>query len=81
MGFIKRILRRKKRDAYHAPPPPSEEIREAVADVAVTAEIQLEKAESRETVVKQSSAHLHKIRTENALGPRFWQAAGTHRST
>jgi hypothetical protein len=72
---------RRKRKEYHAPPPPSQEIKAAVADVVSTAELQRARADSRDEEIDRSTARLHTIREKNALGARFWQAAGQHRST
>ncbi len=78
MDFFRR--KKRKREHYHGPPEPSEEIRRAVSDAATTAELQLERAESRDEEVSARTERLNKIRRENALGARFWQAAGTPRS-
>lgn len=75
------LFRRKTRDHYHGPPEPSEEIKRAVTDASETAEIQLERAESQEAEVTERTERLNRIRRENALGARFWHAAGMHRST
>ncbi len=78
MAFFRR--KRKHGNGYHSPPPPSDEIKRAVEDASITADIQLEKAESRQDEVERRTERLNNIRSANELGPRFWQAVGAHRS-
>lgn len=79
MGFFNR--KKKGRDGYRPPPPPSLELVEAVREVEITAETQLEVARTREPQIEKQAEHSERIRRDNALGPRFWQAVGERRQT
>jgi len=73
--------RKRKEYEHHLPPPPPPELVEKVQAVSDTAEIQLETAAARESDIEDRSAKSGKIKRDNALGPRFWQAVGEHRGT
>jgi hypothetical protein len=75
------FLSRKREETYTPPPPPSEELVEAVREVEETAEHQLDRAKQRDEEVNRHHARSGKIKKENKLGQRFWQAVGETRGT
>lgn len=76
MAFFKR-----RRESYRPPPPPPPELVESVREVEITAEVQLDEAHARDSEVEEHVKRTREIRRKNALGMRFWEAAGERRST
>lgn len=74
MDFFNR-KRREERET-HVPPPPPPELEERIREVEITAELQRSEAQAREPDIEKRSQRSTRIKRDNALGPRFWQAVG-----
>lgn len=70
---------RRRRSDHPLPPPPCPEVQRKIEQQNREAKKQLHTVKQRDKEVIERAKEVNRIRKENHLGPRFWDAMGLHR--